>query len=132
MPASRPSTAAIAEQVRSALQSADLTAFADLLDPDVRWGAPDDPAPPCQNRSQVLQWYRKGRESGARATVTEVVATDDTILVGLRVTGNQAGRRRGGGEADRWQVLTVRAGRVVDIRGFESRAEAASRAGVPV
>ena len=59
----------------------------------------------------------------------------DRILVGLRVTGLQAAGTRTpadrGGEAQRWQVLTVRDGRVIDIVGFDTRREAMARAGVP-
>ena len=124
-------TVAIAERVREALGSADLSAFADLLDPAVRWGAPDDMEGGCQNRKQVLDWYRRGRDAGARASVTEVVPNGDKILVGLRVTGTPAADDLGGA-ADRWQVLTVADGRVIDIRGFDDRAEAAVRVGLPV
>ena len=35
--------AALAGRVRSALESGDLDAIKDLLDPGVRWGAPRDP-----------------------------------------------------------------------------------------
>lgn len=61
---------AVAGRVRAALQEADLSTLADLLDPDVHWGAPDDPAPECQNREQVLAWYRQARDAGLRADVT--------------------------------------------------------------
>ncbi len=99
-------TVAIAERVREALEGADLSAIAELLDPAARGGAPDDAEGGCQNRTQVLDWYRRGREAGARARVTEVVAKGDKILVGLKVTGTPAAEELGG-EADRWQVLTV-------------------------
>jgi len=33
--------------------------------------------------------------------------------------------------ARRWQVLTVKGDRIIDIRGFGDRTEAAARAGVP-
>jgi hypothetical protein len=36
-----------------------------------------------------------------------------------------------GGAVERWQVLTLRGDRIADIRGFDDRAAAASRAGVP-
>jgi ketosteroid isomerase-like protein len=116
-------------RIKLALESADLDAINDLLDPDVRWGAPDDEAPSCQNRRQVLAWYRRGRAAGVRARVTEVTAHGDKILVGLEVTGRPATDATGG-EADRWQVLTVAEERIVDIRGFDDRQEAAARAGL--
>lgn len=120
----------LGEQFRGALESADLEPVRDLLDPNVRWGAPDDPAPSCQNRDQVIAWYRAGRERGVRASVTEIVVAGDHVLVGLRVTGNSESAA-GGETVDRWQVLTVSAGRVVDIRGFDDRREAARRAQLP-
>jgi ketosteroid isomerase-like protein len=115
-------------RIKVALESADLAAIKDLLDPDVRWGAPDDPAPGCQNRRQVMAWYQRGRQAGVRARVTEFVAHGDKILVGLNVVGSPAAEAQGG-EAERWQVLTVQGERIVDIRGFDDRGEAAARAG---
>lgn len=64
-----------------------------------------------------------------RAKVTEVVAGTGALLMGLKVAGTPAAIERGG-EAERWQVMTVREGRVVDIRGFDDREVAATRAGV--
>jgi ketosteroid isomerase-like protein len=118
----------ITERIKVAFESADLTAIGDLLDPDVRWGTSDDPVPSCQNRGQVLAWYQRGRKAGVRARVTEIVAHGNKILVGLKVVGNLAAGEQGG-EVDRWQVLTVADGRIVDIRGFDERSAAASRAG---
>ena len=85
--------ASIAGRVRAALDAADLDEMAALLSPDVHWGAPGDPAPPCRNRSQVLRWFERGRAAGRRATVAEVEVHGNALLVGLRLdTGEQ--RRR--------------------------------------
>ena len=127
MPEDRQSMEALAAQVRVALAAADLSAFSHLLDPDVRWGAPDARQPSCRNRDQVLRWYERGRESGVRASVDEVVVLGDRLLVGLRVERPSEGISPGGAEP-RWQVLTVRAGKVVDIVGFDDRTEALARA----
>jgi ketosteroid isomerase-like protein len=109
----------LVERVRAAMESADLDAMRDLLAPDARWGAPGDPLPPCQNREQVLSWYQMGRDAGVRARVADAFISGDSIIVGLAVAG------RGGREDDsddvRWQVLTVRAGRIAAITGFEDR-----------
>ena len=125
-------SADLTERVRLALESGDLDAIRDLLDPGARWGAPEGPCDAdCQNRDQVLAWWASARAAGARAVLTEVTAGAGTLLVGLEVTGTPTGRQAGGA-AQRWQVLTLRGGRVVDIRGFDDRAAAAGRAGVPV
>lgn len=116
------STEEVAAQVKVALAAADLSAFARLLDPGVRWGPPGDPSPPCQSREQVLAWYRRGRQDGLGAEVTGVEVLGDQILVGMVVSGSQTARARGG-RAIRWQVLTVRNGLVTDIVGFEQRSE---------
>jgi hypothetical protein len=73
----------------------------------------------------VLAWYSRGRELGARAQVSEVAVVGDRILVGLVVAGTQPARERGG-QATRWQVLTVSGGRICDIVGFDERSEAAA------
>jgi hypothetical protein len=113
----------IAEQVKGALESADLAAYGHLLDPGVRWGPPGDQSSGCHSRREVLSWYEQGRDAGVRAEVTETIVCGDRILVGMRVTGRDEG-------GDRWQVLTVRDGLVVDITGYEERAQAAASAGL--
>ena len=108
-----------------------LTRSGDLLDPSARWGAPQGPhEADCQNRDQVVAWWASARAAGARAVVTEVTTGAGTFLVGLEVTGTPAAREAGGA-VERWQVLTLRGDRIVDIRGYDDRAAAAARAGVP-
>ena len=119
----------IVGRVEAALNEADLEAIGDLLEPNVRWGAPDDPDQSCQNRGQVLAWYRRGREAGVRAHVTETTVYGDRILVGLKVSG-RAGEGDVDAEADRWQVLTVGGGGITEICGFDNRDDAAARAAV--
>jgi len=116
-----PMTAAsIAERVRAALDSADLEQMAALLSSDVHWGAPDDPAPPCRNRSQVLRWFEKGRAAGRRGTVTDVEVHGNALLVGLRLDTGE----------ERWQVMRVGPDGVNDIRGFEDHRSAAAKLGL--
>lgn len=120
-----PELTRIANRIRAALELPDPAMFRDLLDPNVRWGVPGDPAPSCQNRDQVLAWYERGRERGVRATVTELLVRSDKVVVGLRVT-------RDGAEddaTDRWQVLSVHGDRVADIRAYDDRDEAYRAAG---
>ena len=116
---------ALARRVRVALESADVSQFGELLDPNVRWGAPDDPSPSCQSRDQVLAWYGRGRAAGRRARVIDVQAHGNKILVHLAVS--TASQTDAAIASDRWQVLTCAHGRIVDIRGFETSDEAVAR-----
>lgn len=107
----------VASRVKEALESNDLERFAELLSPDVQWGAPGAATPACQNRKQVLQWYSKGQAAGRRvATVSHVEVRGNAVLVGFRLEG----------EGERWQVLRVGPEGVYDIRGFEDRAQGAA------
>ena len=118
----------LAERVRAAMDSNDADGLAALMSPDVHWGAPDDPTGGCQNREQARAWYEAALGRGVRAFVNEIAVGDGCLLVGLTVHGRPADD--GDGTSNRWQVLTVDNGLVVDIRGFGSRDEAAARAGV--
>jgi ketosteroid isomerase-like protein len=117
----------LAEQVKQALVAEDVSAFAELLDPDVTWGAPGARHPTCQNRNQVLRWYQRAQEAGVRGSVFDIDVVGDRLLVSLSVQGTEGARERGGA-ALRFQVLTVRDGRIVDIVGFDEKAEALSHA----
>ncbi len=112
--------AAVAERLRAALDASDLTAFGELLSPDVHWGPPGATNPPCRNRAQVIKWYEKGRAAGRSGTVTEISVHGNAILVGMRLNTGE----------DRWQVLRVGPDGIRDIRGYGDRASATERLGL--
>ena len=115
----------LAAAVRCALDSSDLDSFAHLLAPDVRWGAPDDPKPPCRSRRDVIRWYERGKAQGRRARVLDVAIHGDRLVVHLRVRDESA--LAPNEESDRWQVLICSGGQIVDIRGYETSVEALNR-----
>jgi hypothetical protein len=115
----------IAVLVRTALAAEDPAAFIELLDPAVTWGAPGARNPSCKNRNQVLTWYQRGRDAGVRGSVYDVEVLGDRLLVSMSVRGTESARERGGA-ALRFQVLTIRSGKVVDIVGFDDKTEALS------
>ena len=119
----------LADLVRSALTEGDLDAYRELLAPDAHWGPADQPEWGCHNRNEILDWYKSARDGGMLATVHEVVPGAGSLLVGLTVSGTPAAQEAGG-SAPRWQVLTIKDGRITDICGFDDRDEAAKRAGV--
>ena len=73
----------VAVLVRKALAAEDPSAFAELLDPAVTWGAPGARNPSCKNRNQVLAWYERGRDAGVRGSVYDVEVLGDRLLVGI-------------------------------------------------
>ena len=113
----------LARDVHRALEDGDLESFAELMGPNVRWGAPGDSSPPCQSRDDVLSWYRRGRERGVRASVNAVTVLGDHLLVELALRGTRSAHDRGGA-ALRWQLLTVAGGRITRIVGFDDRSDA--------
>jgi ketosteroid isomerase-like protein len=115
----------IAVLVRNALAAEELSAFTELLDPAVTWGAPGARNPSCQNRNQVLAWYQRGRDAGVSGSVYDVEVLGDRLLVSISVRGTENAREHGG-TALRFQVLTVRNGKVVEIVGFDDKTEAFS------
>jgi hypothetical protein len=123
-----PSMEHLALLVRRAIEHGDVESFAELMDPAVRWGPPGDPSPPCQNRDQVLSWYRRGQDRGVTASVNSVTVLGDHLVVELVVRGSETARDRGGAGL-RWQVLTVARGRVTHIVGFDDRVETLAHAG---
>jgi ketosteroid isomerase-like protein len=120
------STAAIADKLAAALAAHDLGRFADLLDESVRWGGEVDSPETCHNRSQVLTHFERALSVGLDGEVCEVAVSGDHILLGLEVVWPQGVER----PRQRYQVYTVRDGRIVDLRGFETREPAAAMAGI--
>lgn len=119
----------LAASVRSAMENADLDAFLRLCTNDVHWGAPGDSHGGCHGRDQVRSWYESAFGRGVRATVNEVLQGPAALLVSLTVSGSPTAQEQGG-EIERWQVLTIRDGRISDICGFDDRAGAARWAGI--
>jgi len=101
-----------------------------VLDDNVRWGGDEDTPETCHNRSDVLDRLAHQLANGLETQVIEVVPCRGAVLLGLRVK-----RPVPGGFAREhivYQVMSVSNQRVVDIRGYPSRPEAAARAGMAV
>jgi hypothetical protein len=112
----------VLNRIRAALDSGEVGGFAELLAPDVTWGAPGSNNPPCKSDHDVMRWYQRGFDRGIRGKVFEVSAFGNKVLIGMIVTGNPGAEN--GAPTERWQVLAMSAGLVKDIRGYEDRASA--------
>jgi hypothetical protein len=115
------------KRIKAAFGSSDLVAYQDLLAPDVTWGPPNAKSPGCKNRKQVLAWYERSRESGVEARLLDAVIIGHCIVLELQVAGTEAAMERGG-VGLRWQVNTIKEGRITEIVGFDDREQADSYA----
>lgn len=112
----------VAAGLRTAYETANLDALSELLHPDVRWGGEEDTPETCHNRSDVLTWYRRGYESGMRATVIDALTGPDAVLLTLRVSGREPGKA-----VVVHQVFRLTDGLIADIRGYPQRELALAR-----
>jgi ketosteroid isomerase-like protein len=98
--------------VREAIEQGDLTAFEDVLAPDVVWVGLW-PGELCRNREQVLEMFETARASGIVARPEIVRDEGDRFVVDphLPVDG-------------RHQVFALREGLVSEVRAYPDRAAA--------
>jgi hypothetical protein len=86
----------------------------------VRWAT-------CGTRKEVLDWYRQVLTAGTTATVHSVEVDGDSVILGITMAGEATGARPGPPERV-YQVYTVAAAEIVQIRGYPDRASALARA----
>jgi ketosteroid isomerase-like protein len=116
---------AVAARLRTVLESQDLAAYGDILAENVRWGPEGETPETCHSRAEVIARLTRQRAAGLQTRLLEIVTRDDMVLLGLMVKRANGAAR----EEAVYQILRVRDGEVVDIRGYPSRADAAERAG---
>ena len=92
---------------REAIAHGDLTAFEDVLAPDVVWLG-RYPGEICRNRDEVLAMLREAQEHGIQASPEIVLERDDLLVVDPHLDG-------------RHQVLVLRDGVISEVRAYLSR-----------
>jgi len=110
----------IAHHLEAAYRDRDLDLLGSLLHPEVRWTGL------CNNRVEVLDWYRTLVADGTIATVESVEVDGDTVLLGLGVA-HQAEGARPAPPHRLFQVFTVEDAEVAEIRAYPDRASAVAQ-----
>jgi len=110
----------IARHLEAAYRDFDLDLLGSLLHPQVHWTGL------CNNRAQVLDWYRGLLADGTLPAVQSVEVDRDAVVVRLTLT-RQAEGARPVPPQQAYQVFTVDAGQIVDIRGYPDRRGALTR-----
>src|SRR5215471_20099292 len=77
----------------------------------------------CQNKAQVLDWYRALLAEGITSTVQSVEVDRDTVVLGLAVARTAEGARAAPTD-HLYQVFAVEGARVIEIRGYPDRTSA--------
>jgi ketosteroid isomerase-like protein len=105
---------ATAAQIRAAYEHADLDGFSGLLADDVRWG--ENHPNECRNRDDVLRTFTGWVGAGLTASVTELDSGPQGVAVKLQVSWVDPNHKARGQSF--WHVLTVRDGRITEIRRY--------------
>ena len=116
--------AEIARHLETVCRDLDLDLLGSLLHPEVRWTGL------CNDRTQVLDWYRAVLAEGIEASVRSVEVDRDAVVLGLTV-GRAARGARPAPPEPLYQVFTVRDAQIVEIRGYPDRDSALTRGGDP-
>ncbi len=106
--------AEIARHLETAFRDRDLDLLGSLLHPRARWTGL------CEDRGQVLDWYRALLAEGTAATVRSVEVDRDAVVLGLAVTGRAVGARPAPPQQV-YQAFTVEDAQIVEIRGYPDR-----------
>ena len=111
----------------------DLAAMLESVDEDLEWTyldpSSEDPEPQACHGRRELRRALERRAGGIAPQLEEVVGRGDRVLVVVRRPGIDAERARKTGDRD-FDVVTVRAGRIVALRACRDRQEAARIAGI--
>jgi len=111
----------------------DLAAMLESVDEDLEWTyldpSSEDPEPQVCHGRRELRRALERRAGGIAPQLEEVVGRGDRVLVVVRRPGIDAERARKTGDRD-FDVVTVRAGRIVALRACRDRQEAARIAGI--
>jgi hypothetical protein len=112
----------LAARLPEVVASGTVEAVLPLVSPDVRWGPEDDTPQTCHSRDDVARWFGGRLRDGLRARVVECTVRGPRILLTLAASLPEHDAR----PQERLLVLTVRGGRVADVRATADR-DAAER-----
>jgi hypothetical protein len=99
---------------REAIEHGDLTAFEEVLAPDIVWLG-RYPGEICRNRDEVLAMLREAQARGIQASPEVVLEHEDLLVVDPHLDG-------------RHQVLVLREGVISEVRAYLSREAAIAAA----
>jgi ketosteroid isomerase-like protein len=118
----------VARRAYAAFAAGDISSVLNLIDTDLEWtfldpSAPDREPAICRGLDQLAYWM--GRGSGWRlpAELEEVIANRDRVLLVTRSPGIDQLRARAT-EDRSFHVLTIRDGKVTELRACQNRGEA--------
>jgi ketosteroid isomerase-like protein len=113
----------------NAMRRRDIDALAELFDPDLAWiDVAGNLA--CDGRDQALAWLRQTPNELNEVDAIELLANEEHVMFGVR---NHTRHELAGVELEDGQsfnVLTLRAGKIVRLRGHAHRSDALADAGI--
>ena len=101
----------------------DLSVVEAALARNAKWRAIEDGPWNCENRRAILEVLERNLASGLRGRIEQALQKGERILVGFRPDGALGGGRPLD-DGIAYLVVTVRAGKIVEMKGCADRASA--------
>ena len=114
---------ALIERTWAALGRGELEVIEESFAPDARWVGVDDDAQGCENRSDIIDVISRNLGHGLSGSIERMIQRRRRVLVAFRPDPpGPGGRPLEDGIA--WVVVTVRADKVVEMKGCADQAHA--------
>ncbi|GGU17909.1 nuclear transport factor 2 family protein [Streptomyces violascens] len=118
---SSPAPSAVTARLRTALDTPDCHALAEVLHADVRWSPPDGGSDGCCGRAQVLGRCAHLYARGLAVTVEEAITYPEAIALSLWIRDGEDSAKTA---IRTYQVFHLADGLITRIEGHTDRAEA--------
>jgi ketosteroid isomerase-like protein len=124
----------LARQGYEALLRGDLDVVFNLLSPDVSWQGWESPEGDCHNRAEAMSVIKERLEERAIGELEEIIDVDDERFVVVTrgnpdFKGSYADMGLPEGHDEIATLVTIRDGKVVQMRGYTTKDEALIAAG---
>ncbi|MCZ0984755.1 nuclear transport factor 2 family protein [Streptomyces diastatochromogenes] len=117
----RPGPSDITAQLRRAVETGDWQSLAEVIHPNVLWGAPEGGGTGCRGRSAVLSRCAALHAEGPRVTVDEIFTFPAAVVLGLHP---QRALPTPGPNTAVYQVYDITGGLITRIAGYADRSAA--------
>jgi ketosteroid isomerase-like protein len=106
-----------------AMAQGDLAVLESVLAPDAKWHAIEEGPWSCQNRRAIIDMLSRHVADGLRGSIEETIQNGQRVLVAFRPE-RPSGGERPLDDGIAYMVVTIREGKIIEMKGCADRAAA--------